>query len=139
MKQRQIRWKTRPPASEDELDALADSTPVPLPVEYLRLLSESNGGEGELGAQPGWFVLWSAADVPDSNRGCELASNLPGFFGFGTTGSGELLAFDTRKGPPYPVVAIPAMPMEVDEALPLAPSFAAFLDLMGKACDDDPG
>jgi len=105
---------------------------IPLPPEYLAFLRESSGGEGELGVQPGWFVIWPAGEVVDLNQEYEVAANAPGFFGFGSSGGGDLLAFDTRGGQPYSVAALPFIGMSVKHALPVAVSFASFEAVMGK-------
>src|SRR4051794_23741397 len=88
-------WPIRvPPASPAVLRDLASASPIALPEEYLALLGFSNGGEGNLGVEPGWFVLWPAEEVLVSNREFGVPELLPGFFGFGSNGGGELLAFD---------------------------------------------
>ncbi len=56
-------WTHLPgPADPAAVAALADGAPVPLPAEYLALLRLHDGGEGELGAEPGWFCVWPTAD-----------------------------------------------------------------------------
>jgi hypothetical protein len=125
------RWTKGPPGSQAAIDELARKSPVPLPSEYLLFLEHSNGGEGGLGVQPGWFVMWRAEEVLEQNRGYEIEADLPGFFGFGSSGGGELLAFDTRQGEPYSIVAIPFIPLDADEALLVASSFSQFQALLG--------
>jgi len=75
--------------------------------------------------------VWSAEEVLERNRGYEVPGRLPGFFGFGSNGGGELLAFDMRRGQACPVVAIPFVPMDAEEAIAVSESFAAFQGLMG--------
>ncbi len=50
-----------------------------------------------MGADPGWFQVWPADQVVELNRGYEVCENLPGFFGIGSSGGGELLASDARS------------------------------------------
>jgi SMI1 / KNR4 family (SUKH-1) len=126
-------WQHRePPAGPDALQRLAAAAPVTLPDDYLTLLAFSNGGEGELGIKPGWFQLWPAEEVLELNRGYELAEFLPGFFGFGSNGGGELLALDYRNGPPYKVAMVPFIPMDQAEAVTIAETFAEFLRALGR-------
>ena len=125
-----------PPAVPTDLADLVTTSPVQLPSSYLAFLRESNGGEGELGAQPGWFVLWPAGEVMRSNREYHVQEYLPGFLGIGSSGGGQLLAFDTRQGQPYPVTAVPFVPMEMTDALLVAASFEEFLGLMGKTWEE---
>ncbi len=125
-------WEPASPAEPADIAEVAAKAPFPLPAEYLEFLSRSNGGEGELGADPGWFVLWRAEQVLSLNRSYHVPEELPGFFGIGSNGGGELLAFDSRSGMPYPVVAVPFIPMEAQESLIVAETFGRFTELMGK-------
>jgi SMI1/KNR4 family protein SUKH-1 len=95
----------------------------------------SNGGEGDLGAEPGWIAFWPAEEVIALNDGYEVAQWLPGFFGIGSNGGGELIAFDTRGGEPYPVVMVPFDCMDVAEAVHIAASFESFRELIGKPAE----
>jgi hypothetical protein len=75
--------------------------------------------------------LWPAEEVVDYNQGYEVEMNIPGFFGFGSNGGGELFAFDTRQGKPWPVVMVPFIPMIADEAIVIADDFAEFVRAIG--------
>ena len=111
-------WQHRePPASAAALRDLAEAAPVPLPEEYAALLRFSNGGEGQLAVEPGWFQLWPVEEVLELNRAYGVNEFLPGFFGFGSSGGGELLALDLRSGPPFRVVMVPFIPMDEAEAV----------------------
>jgi hypothetical protein len=130
-------WHTREyPASPEALESLAASAPLQLPEEYFALLRFSNGGEGELGVEPGWFQLWPAEEVLPLNRAYGVPEFLPGFFGLGSNGGGELLALDARIGPPYKVVMVPFVPMEVLEAETIAEDFLGFVRALGRTCPD---
>lgn len=133
----QAGWLVRPPgAPSSVISLLASSAPIVLPREHLELLRLHDGGEGELGAEPGWFCLWPASDVLASNREYQLPEYLPGFFGFGSNGGGELLALDCRGEPPWPVVMVPFIPLDAAEARPVADDFAGFVRLLGVVCPD---
>jgi hypothetical protein len=105
---------------------------VNLPATYFAQLAASNGGEGDLGVDPGWVAFWPAEDVAASNAEYSIAESLPGFFGFGSNGGGELLAFDLRGDEPYPVVMVPFVPMDPRDAVQVARSFDDFQALIGK-------
>jgi hypothetical protein len=103
-----------------------------LPEDYLALLLYSDGGSGNLGIEPGWLQLWSSADVLENNKDYEIEEYIPGFFGFGSSGGGELLAFDTRSGKPWKVVMIPFVPMSADLAIVIAKDFEEFIKAIGR-------
>ncbi len=111
---------------------LRQQAPVPLSSAYFSQLAASNGGEGDLGVEPGWIALWPAEEVLSLNAAYELTKLLPGFFGFGSNGGGELLAFDLRSGEPYPIVTVPFIPMDLQEAVTIASSFEELRNLIGK-------
>jgi hypothetical protein len=128
-------WRRRPgPASGGAVADLAAAAGIQLPIEYLDLLRLHDGGEGELGGGPAWFEIWPAATVISSNLECQAAGLPPGFFGFGSTGSGEMFALDHRGSPPYPVIMMPYIPFDARTAEQVTPDFAAFVRLLGRKC-----
>jgi hypothetical protein len=128
-------WQVAPTgADEAAIQALIATVGVTLPPEYIEYLRVNNGGEGDLAVEPGWFQVWPAEQVIELNRAYEVHDNLPKFFGIGSNGGGELLAFDARSESPWPVVMIPFMPMDEAEARPVAPDFESFVRLMGVPC-----
>jgi hypothetical protein len=102
-----------------------------LPDSYLAFLGFSNGGEGPLAVAPGWFVIWSAEEVLESNQGYQVDKELPGFFGFGSNGGGELFAFDARSPQPWKIVMIPFIPLQERYAVVVAESFEQFVKAIG--------
>jgi hypothetical protein len=125
-------WQRFSPAQPESLRALKDAYQIELPTDYLAFLSQTDGGEGELPVQPFWFQIWPSDKVVEYNKGYEVKDNLPGFFGFGSSGGGELLAFDTRQGKPWKIVAVPFIPMEAEEAILVGEDFLSFARLMGR-------
>ena len=124
-------WRPAPPASKDDLARLVTFTQIQLPNSYLTFLAASNGGEGDLALKPGWISFWPANEVSRWNAEYQVARNVPGLIGFGSNGGGELLAFDTRLGPPYAIVMVPFVPMAIDDLRVVAPSFDALLSKLG--------
>jgi hypothetical protein len=94
-------WRPEAPASEESLKRLAEQAGFHVPDSYLSQLRYSNGGEGDLAVDPGWISLWRAEDVISQNSAYEVPELVPGLWGFGSNGGGELLAFDLRGGEPY--------------------------------------
>src|SRR5262245_45293196 len=89
-------WRPAPPAEKAILAALRAQASIRLPASYFDQLAISNGGEGDLGTEPGWISFWPADEVINLNKGYCIAADLPGFFGFASNGGGEVIAFDAR-------------------------------------------
>ena len=88
----------------------------------------------ELAVDPGWFQIWPVDQVAQYNQEYSFKEFLPGFFGIGSSGGGELLAFDMRAVPPWPVVAVPFIPLSEAEAIQVAPNFMTFVSYLGVPC-----
>jgi hypothetical protein len=127
-----IEWHKEQPAKPTSIQKLVNEAIEDLPEEYLSLLLYSDGGEGKLGIEPGWFQLWPTADVINLNRSYEVDKNVPDFFGFGGDGGGELLAFDIKHGKPWRIVMIPFIPMTADQAIIIANNFVEFIQAIGR-------
>lgn len=118
-------------ASADELARLQAVVPNHLPERYLDLLAFTNGGEGPLAVQPFNLCLDPAAIVAETaNDGNHGRADMQGFLIFGGNGGGEFLAFDTRGGAPWPVVAID-MVAGGGSAVLVASDFDVFYDGIG--------
>jgi hypothetical protein len=124
-------WNREGSASAEALAALRKRFPA-LPADYFALLGESNGGEGELGVEPGWFQLWPAEEVASNNNEYEVARVLPGFIAFGGNGGGELLAFTPQLG----ICSIPAIVVSEEDALPVATDIREFVSAMGRRIEE---
>ena len=120
-------WDRNPPATEEDLAALGSASPVPLPAAYLELLRLSDGGHASLSGYHCYVRVWPARTAVEYNRDYEVQRWLPGFFGFGDDGGPDMVGFDTRRGEPYPVCAVPFAPMEWEAAMGTLPDFAAFI------------
>ena len=136
MKDESADWDRKPPAEEAQIQSLVSQSGVELPGEYLAFLRYSNGGAGELDIEPGWFQIWPAEEVIEANRELEVEANIPGYFGFGSNGGGELLAFDTRTPNPWGVYMVPFIPMEEAEAVKVTSNFVEFVAAMGRSTKD---
>lgn len=128
-------WHTKSGASLEELAQLEESAPANLPSRYLDLLAFGNGGEGPLAVNPFHFQLDPASVVADTIRcGNHGQADLVGFLIIGSNGGGEYIAFDTRGGSPWPIVAID-MVAGRDSAQVIAPDFDGFFDRIGLEAD----
>ncbi len=129
-------WTRAAPASRAAVDRLRAALGERVPEEYLSFLLLSNGGEGELGLEPGWFSLWPAEKVLETNAAYEVAGTLPGFVAFGGSGGGEMFVFDGRGGAPFPVCVVPFVSLDPVEVITLAPDFLTFALALGRPLDD---
>ncbi|MEP7340526.1 MAG: SMI1/KNR4 family protein [Acidobacteriota bacterium] len=135
LKDESAKWDRSQPAPETVIQSLLEQSGLELPDDYISFLRCSNGGEGELGIQPWWFRVWTAEEVLEANRGYEVQTNIPGFFGFGSSGGGELLAFDARAPKRWPVFMIPFIVMDEKDAVRIADDFSSFVMEMGRSTE----
>lgn len=120
------------PAEPQALAELAAAHPK-LPPSYLAFLGCSNGAEGPLGVEPGWFVVWPAEEALVASEQFELPKYLPGYFAFGGNGGGELLVFHLAESSKQgQVFMVPAIGIADAERQPVAASFAEFQRQIGK-------
>lgn len=129
------KWTRSTPAAEEAIRQLIARCDFALPDEYLELLRYSNGGEGSLGVEPGWFQIWPAEEVVTCNEEYEVSQALPGDFAIGSSGGGEMLTFRKQAGPPWPVYMIPFIGMCEEDCLEIASNFVAFVAAFGKEID----
>ena len=94
-----------------------------LPQEYVGYFEGNGPKEGGLSVDPGWFQLWPPSEIEHWNQAYQVEEFAPGFLGFGSSGGGELLAFDAEGR----VVMIPMVGMSADEARPVAGSWSEFV------------
>jgi hypothetical protein len=94
-----------------------------LPIEYSSYFRTDAPKEGALTVQPGWFQLWRPNDIEQMNHEYKVSKFAPGFLGFGSSGGGELLAFDSVGR----VAMIPMIGMSSKEARLVAGSWSEFI------------
>jgi hypothetical protein len=76
----------------------------------------------ELDADPYLCEFWPLGELATYNREYEVPRYAPGFFGFATSGGGEMFAIS----PSGAVVHLPFIGMAPSEAITLAPTWGAF-------------
>lgn len=124
-------WNSSGPCSQGDVQKLIRRAPIELPTEYLDFLREADCAGAELPVQPWYIYFWKASEVDEQNIGYEVRLNVPGFYAFGTSGGGEMFAFDTRQSKPWPVVIIPFIVMQAEEAIVVASDFATLRAMFG--------
>jgi hypothetical protein len=125
-------WDGNPPSAQVEIDQLVGWFPIAPPTEYLDWLRKSDGGTAIRSVYPTYARIWSAEMVPKNNEGYQVQDWVPGFVGIGDDGGEVIVGFDTRSGPPYPVLAVPFMPMEFESSERLASDFAEFIGKLSR-------
>ena len=120
------------PSPQDRLESLRSRAPITLPDLYLRLLAVSNGPEGELGVEPGWFQLWRAEDVLKLNADYEVAEYHPGFFGIGSSGGGIMFALAESDSGDSPVFGLPFDSIDPADVRIISPDFESFFLSLGR-------
>jgi hypothetical protein len=95
-----------------------------LPGPYLDYLCSDAPKEGALTVEPGWFQLWQPAEIEQLNRDYHVSEFAPGFLGFGSSGGGELLAFDSFDR----IFMLPMVGMSPEEARPVASCWSEFVE-----------
>jgi len=108
-------------ASPGELSHLCKTLGVILPADYLEMLSNANGIEGDIG--PNYVSIWRASEVAQFGR-YEFAPNL---LFFASNGGGEGFAYDIAN-PSRPIINVPFIGMSEDVARVLGYSMAEFLE-----------
>jgi hypothetical protein len=83
----------------------------------------------ELDANPYLCEFWPQEDLAKYNVEYEVSLYAPGYFGFATSGGGEMFAVS----PSGAVVCLPFIGMEPAVALLVAPSWAAFETMLRNA------
>jgi hypothetical protein len=109
-----------PPADPDVLARLVEELGVDLPIDYLDFRRLHNGGEFAIGNN--CLIFWKAEELSEINRDYEVQESAPGIFIFGGNGGGEAYGFFTLQSP-MPVVIIPFITMDLEDAIPVAESF----------------
>lgn len=95
-----------------------------LPLEYVSYFAGDGSKEGGLSVEPGWFQLWEPSEIEHLNREYRVSEFAPGFLGFGSSGGGEMLAFDAKAR----IVMIPFIGMSPKYARPVANSWSEFVE-----------
>ncbi|QDQ28209.1 SMI1/KNR4 family protein [Chitinimonas arctica] len=117
-------FDTEPGASGKAIENAEADLNWQLPTAYKQLLEKTNGGKGTVGEN--YVVLWSAEELAEINREYQVQAHAPGLVLFGSDGEGQGFAFDTRQAP-YPVVQVPLIGMDLQNARVVAPEFAGFI------------
>lgn len=120
-------WTGNAPATEEAIRELLNWAVVDLPKDYIEFFRVTDGGDGEFACYPEYVRLWPAAKVIDFNEGYEIQKWLPGIIGIGDNGGCDFVAFDTTSGEPYPIKSFLFAPMELAQAMAVAPNFEDFI------------
>ena len=85
-------------ASKENIQDLQSKLDFRLPEDYIELMEEFNGGEGEVG-ESSWLCLFPTEDLLTVNKDYELLlKQIPDFFMFGKDAADTGFAFHKEKG-----------------------------------------
>lgn len=103
-----------------------------LPKDYADFLCWANGGEGFIGSA--YLILWRLEDLLNLNLSYQVREYAPGLLLFGSDGGGEAFALDTRQVI-KPILSVPFVGMNINNARFVADTFTAFLEYLAKVPD----
>lgn len=118
-----VSFKRRTGATDAQIADSERELGKKLPAEYVEFLKLSNGGAGFVGEH--YLILYHVEELAKMNKGYEVEQWAPGLLIFGSDGGGEAFGFDTRI-PDWPVVLVPFIVMDWDDAIPVVDSFGGF-------------
>jgi len=85
-------------ASDTLIDDVQKRLDFSLPKDYIELISEFNGGEGEIGDNS-WLCLFSIEELISTNKNYHLLmEEIPDYFLFGKDAADTGYAFHKRNG-----------------------------------------
>ena len=99
-------FQFRPGASGADIADVEREFRRKLPRDFLDFMATVDGGEGWLGNQANYLILFRLIDLHALNRSYQADIFAPGLTIIGSSGGGAAYAFDHRVTPP-PVVAVP--------------------------------
>jgi hypothetical protein len=83
----------------------------------------------EIDVQPWLCEFWPVNELTKYNKDCEVEEYAPGYFGFATSGGGEMYAVSPRGS----IVCLAFIGMSPKEELPIAESWSAFERMLRSA------
>jgi len=92
------------------------------PAELLRYYASGKPLVCEIEESPYLCEFWPLDELETCNAECEVPEYAPGFFGFATSGGGEMFAFS----PAGSIVCLPFIGMEPSAAIELAATWPDF-------------
>lgn len=126
-----MNWESNSGVSESVMQDVVSSLSFSLPVDYVKFLRESNGGEGFINNN--YLILWRAEELKIFNQEYEVEKYAPGLFLFGSDGGGEGYGFDLRDNS-MSVIRVPFIGMELRYAKVVARDFTKLFEEL--FCDE---
>lgn len=128
-------FKANAPADLATIKRVEEELGFRLPEDFVRFLQRMNGGEGMVGEI--YLSLWQVEDLLRRNKAYRADEAAPGFLIFGSDGADEAFGFDLRS-PTKSIVCLPFIGMDWENAIPIAPTFTEFLDVVSTSWPDIP-
>ncbi len=130
IKQIADKWHIQPGATVEAIFQLEEQTRYKLPIDYIKFIKWSNGGEGFIGNN--YLSLWKGEEIIELNKDYAIHQYLSDhFIAFGSDGGSLAYLFDFREKHLEPaVVSIPFGYLDRSEIEYLANSFSDFMKLL---------
>lgn len=116
-----------------DLDTVTKTLGVSFPEDYRSFLLEYGGGEGFVGAH--YVIFWGVDEIIPFNKEYEVDKYASGLLLIGSNGGGEGFCFDLRS-PSLPIVMVPFIGMELEQAKLVAPTFSGLIQKMSETSDE---
>ena len=116
---------SKPPASADEINALAASSSVPLPDTYLSLIRVITDIEFQVNGHK-YIRLWGPARAIEMNKAYEIRENIPNSLAIGDDEGGMALILMTGKQG-FGLYKVGFGDLDADDAEYIASSLEEFL------------
>ncbi len=117
-----------PPTTKEVMKEIEEHLRIKFPDEYMNFMLESNGAEGNVGANS-YLVIWSNDQIVQLNEAYSVNEFTPGLVYFGTDGGGMAYAFDNRSDG-TPIVEFPFESIHVEDAKLCGNTFVEFLQYL---------
>lgn len=121
---------SQPPSTKEEVNALLEFSPIPVPSEYLQIIQHGSNLEigVDLGSRGYWFIrIYGAAVVIEMNKAYEVQKELKHVLAIGDNEGGEMLVLAPQADPPGIYLNSMSCLSDMDEATFIASNLTELL------------
>lgn len=100
-----------------------------VPLELIAYYQSGKALAGEIAVEPWFCEFWPFGELDTHNSSYQVSEYAPGYFGFATSGGGEMFALSPNGA----VVCLAFVGMSPKEELLVAESWGVFVGMLSKA------